>query len=176
MKLILVLLIFSSFILLSHAADRHCHPTIESSLKQYIIGHGSLMNEMSKRRTVKKVGASIPVIVQGLERGWFVSSHTPGLNASYLDIRENTTTSINAVVFQIHSSLIANYDKREKSYCRKRIARTHIQSLLPTPLPKRAIFWAYLGQTAHQTRPSHEHPIVQSYVDLFFEWMYSIRN
>src|ERR1700733_8259335 len=47
-----------------------CHPQINESLNQYIVGYGSLIQTQSKKKTYPETGENVPVIVYGFERNW----------------------------------------------------------------------------------------------------------
>ena len=131
------------------------------------LGYGSLMNEESKGKTSQGTTHNLPVLVRNFERGWFVHSHEPAMNTTYLGIRVKQSAQMNAVIFQLdHAQMVKEYDRREKSYCRMRIQANEITMLTHDPIPKGQI-WAYYIDDTQINLPDKSHPIVQSYVDLF---------
>ena len=74
-----------------------CHPKIDLTLPQYIIGYGSLIDEQSKRRTDPTAQESFPALIKGYKRSWSVHGNLPGLNATFLSIIKDQHASFNGV-------------------------------------------------------------------------------
>ena len=45
-----------------------CHPEVDPSKPQYVVGYGSLMETASKRMTEPDAGTNLPVSVTGFQR------------------------------------------------------------------------------------------------------------
>lgn len=144
-----------------------CHPKINIQLPQYILGYGSLMDEQSKRKTDVTAEEGFPVFVKGYQRRWGVHGNLPGLNTTFLSIVEHHAASFNGVIYKLsHSNAIEQYDKREKTYCRKQIDADQLQTYHLT-LPAQKQVWIYYTAEKTNQPPSPDFPIVQSYVDVF---------
>ncbi len=50
----------------AHAED--CHPQVDPSKSQYIVGYGSLMESPSKQMSEPNTGINLPVRVTGFQR------------------------------------------------------------------------------------------------------------
>ena len=144
-----------------------CHPPINPTLPQYIVGYGSLINEQSKKRTDETAQDNFPVLVKGYKRTWGVYGDFPGVNATFLIVLEDPSSSFNGVIYKlIHPNKIQEYDKRESIYCRQAINSDQLKQYAGT-LPKQKQIWIYSSKQKEIQSPSTQYPIVQSYVDLF---------
>ncbi|WP_419420995.1 hypothetical protein ACNVED_06785 [Legionella sp. D16C41] len=83
----------------------NCYPDINPLLPQYIIGFGSLIDEQSKKRTVPLAEESLPVLISGYKRSWSSHENLPGLNATFLSVQEDGSSSFNGVVCKRYRSL-----------------------------------------------------------------------
>ena len=79
----------------------NCHPEIDHQLPQYIVGYGSLIDEQSKKRTDPTAEESLPAVIKGYKRSWGVHGNLPGLNASFLSVSEDKSSSFNGVIYQL---------------------------------------------------------------------------
>lgn len=144
-----------------------CYPKVDQKRPQYLIGYGSLIDEESKKRTDSTVRHNIPVVVKGYERYWGVHGNAPGLNATFLSVREQKKAFFNGVMYQLKQpSHIEKYDQREKVYCRKELSLAQIQ-ILDTPPSKEAQIWIYVPHQDLKQSPTADFPVVQSYIDVF---------
>lgn len=144
-----------------------CHPKIDHRLPQYIIGYGSLIDEQSKRKTDPTAEESFPVSIKGYQRRWGVHGNLPGLNATFLSIVENHSAIFNGIIYKLsHPNAIQQYDKRERTYCRKQLDADQLQTYNLT-LPAEKQVWIYYATQKANQHPSAVFPIVQSYVDTF---------
>lgn len=144
-----------------------CHPKIDLTLPQYIIGYWSLIDEQSKRKTDPNAEESFPVSIKGYQRRWRVHGNLPGLNATFLSIVENHSASFNGIIYKVsHPNAIKQYDKRERTYCRKQLDADQLQTYNLT-LPTEKQVWIYYATQESNQPPSADFPIVQSYVDIF---------
>ncbi|UZQ56141.1 hypothetical protein OOK60_08840 [Trichothermofontia sichuanensis B231] len=46
-----------------------CHPPLNATQPQYIIGYGSLMETAFKERTAPTAGENLPILLTGFKRG-----------------------------------------------------------------------------------------------------------
>lgn len=90
--------IYSSSYISTHAQQHHhqqqqlssqqqhiqCHPDFDDNKSQYIIGYGSLIDEVSKRNTDDTASTNYPIILSGYQRSWSVYGNLPGLNTIFL--------------------------------------------------------------------------------------------
>lgn len=144
-----------------------CHPQTNTKLPQYVVGYGSLIDEQSKKRTDPTAEESFPISVKGYQRHWGVHGNLPGLNATFLSIVENHSTSFNGVIYKLsHPNTIEQYDKRERTYCRKQLDTDQLQTY-NLALPTQKQVWIYYATQKTNQPPSADFPIVQSYVDIF---------
>ncbi|KTC97864.1 gamma-glutamylcyclotransferase family protein [Legionella erythra] len=150
-------------------AASDCHPEINPNLPQYVIGYGSLIDETSKKRTDPSAEESIPVLIKGYKRIWAGHGNLPGLNATFLSVIANSSSSFIGVSYKLSEPTnIKSYDKRESFYCREQI---NPENLLPlsqlSNFSDQKQVWIYtIASTEHQL-PTKDFPIVQSYVDVF---------
>jgi len=205
--LALVCIIYSSSYISTHAQRHHrhqqqlssqqqCHPDFEDNKSQYIIGYGSLIDEVSKRNTDDTAGTNYPIILSGYQRSWSVYGNLPGLNTIFLTVTYNASSSFNGVIYKTIN--IISYDIREYIYCRLKVNETNLILLNDTSniLDINRQIWIYISKRSHDsneskigtttsatttspptptttttttstTIPSRRFPIVQSYVDIF---------
>ena len=147
------------------AAD-DCHPVIDVTQAQYIVGYGSLMQEKSKRSTTPNVGNNQPIRVSGYERAWRI--HGPTFSpTTYLGSAPNPQGRFNAVIYSVPSSEEINAtDKREGRYCRALVTPDQIETFNLDDLPA-GQRWIYVVPPNRVNMPNKSFPIVQSYVDIF---------
>jgi len=205
--LALVCIIYSSSYISTHAQRHHrhqqqlssqqqCHPDFDDNKSQYIIGYGSLIDEVSKRNTDDTAGTNYPIILSGYQRSWSVYGNLPGLNTIFLTVTYNVSSSFNGVIYKTIN--IISYDIREYIYCRLKVNETNLILLNDTSniLDINRQIWIYISKRSHDsneskigtttsatttspptptttttttstTIPSRRFPIVQSYVDIF---------
>jgi len=152
-----------------------CHPTPNLNKPQYIIGYGSLMNELSKRRTTQNVSNNLPVRLSGYQRIWNATANILGLSTTYLNVIPAQDSQINAVIYRLFDQYdILRTDKRERSYCRKKVHFDQIEMLDHSELEKGEI-WIYI-KDMNIHLPSKTYPIIQSYVDTFLSGCFQIEE
>lgn len=161
-------LIMSFFCLANHTLADTCHPTINTSQNNYIIGYGSLINNASRAQTNPDVTVLLPVKVSGFTRDWSAASDTYKiifLGASPCD-RQEKNCFLNGLAYLTNS--IDATDKRENSYCRHEVPFNNITPYKKEDqLDKNAHYWMYLTKPSYKSHPNASHPLIQSYVDLF---------
>lgn len=144
-----------------------CHPKINSQLPQYVVGYGSLIDEQSKNRTDSTARKNFPALIDGYKRSWSVHGNLPGLNATFLSIVKDKHASFNGVIYKLSNpENIQQYDKRETTYCRKELNNDELK-VYATELPDQKQIWIYSSVQKTSEYPTHDFPIVQSYVDTF---------
>jgi hypothetical protein len=152
--------------------NSHCHPHINLELPQYIIGYGSLINEVSKKETDPSAKENFPVIISGYERSWSVH----GRSKTFLSITENKNATFNAVIYKLSSPQnIHLYDKREKHYCRKAVDINQLK-IYGTKLPFQKQIWIYSSKHQKKEVPTKDFPIAQSYIDIFISGCFQIEK
>ena len=159
--------LFISMILLMPSFASICHPQINPTLPQYIVGYGSLINEQSKKRTDETAQDNFPVLLKGYKRTWGIYGDFPGVNATFLIVLEDPSSSFNGVIYKlINPNKIQEYDKRESIYCRQAVSSDQLKQYAGI-LPNQKQIWIYSSRQKVIHPPSTQYPIVQSYVDLF---------
>lgn len=144
-----------------------CHPPIDPSAPQLVIGYGSLMQEASRKRTAPNAALAVPVEVTGYRRGWFAAGQMPGFNTVYLGVMPDPAARINAVIVDVPAGEVPALDAREYIYCRVGVAAASITDLRgPGPAPGGQA-WIYVNKADSLALPSEQVPIVQHYVDEF---------
>ena len=149
-------------------AVTQCNSAPDATRVQYIIGYGSLMEDASRERTAPHAGPARPVVVTGFARGWYSRSKGPGLGTTYLGVVEDVASSLNAVMYEVEAGELAATDRRERSYCRVPVNPSAVKllSAVESPIAKAQI-WIYEIRAGDAAPVDEEHPIVQSYVDIF---------
>lgn len=145
-----------------------CNAPPVSGPAQYIVGYGSLMQDESRRRTSPRAGPAHPVEIRGYRRGWFARPETVGLGTTYLGVLPDRDSRVNAVIYQVDPAELMATDRRERQYCRARVAAENVMPLAAAfaPAPGAPI-WIYVSTPRSVAVPDARYPIVQSYVDIF---------
>jgi hypothetical protein len=151
---------------LSSAADCNIQP--DSTLPQYIIGYGSLMQDESRKRTSPQAEPAHPVEISGYLRGWFARGDSVGFSTTFLGALPDSKAHLNAVIYRIEMDELKATDQRESIYCRASVPLSDIKTLEKSPFK---IFggqaWIYTNRPEAAAIPNAKFPIVQSYVDIF---------
>lgn len=164
-RLPLLLIIFCQMQSAQVAADT-CHPDIDVTQAQYIVGYGSLIQETSKRQTTPNAGNNQPIRVSGFQRAWIMNgpSFSP---TTYLGAVPNPAGRFNAVIYSVPGPQeIHATDVREGRYCRAPVAPAQIE-ILNRGGPIMGQIWIYTVPPHRVDEPDRNYPIVQSYVDIF---------
>jgi hypothetical protein len=148
----------------SAAAD-DCHPDLDPSIPQYVVGYGSLMQSASKRSTEPDSGINLPVVVTGFQRAWNTHGVYP---TTYLGVQPRKAARMAAALYRdfLTDGKLGS-DAREIDYCRVAVSSESIQMLDASTLPAPSQIWIYVNKPDTLALPDAEHPIVQSYVDIF---------
>lgn len=145
-----------------------CHPGLDWSEPQFVIGYGSLMDNLSKDRTWEKTRPAVPVRVTGFERRWNARGKLPGFGTTYLGVVENAGATMVAALYRAQDARdFEAGDAREYVYCRVPVARDRLHMLDGSSPPLRGNFWIYLPTPASIQPADADFPIIQSYVDIF---------
>lgn len=151
-----------------------CHPEVDPSAPQYLVGYGSLIQTKSKNKTYPNTGENIPVNVSGFERSW--NANGINVHTTFLGVTRNEKTKFNGVIFQVPSAEVIQYfDDRETSYCRVKIFPSELEILNKTAIPN-GQFWIYVPIPCATSLPSQDFPISQSYVDIFLSGCLEIQT
>ena len=145
-----------------------CHPDLDWSEPQFVIGYGSLMDTLSKDRTWADARPAVPVRVTGFERSWNTRGTLPGFSTTYLGVAEKSDATMVAALYRAQDTRdFETGDAREYVYCRVAVARDQLDMLDGSGPPPRGKFWIYLP-IPESVRPADARfPIIQSYVDIF---------
>jgi hypothetical protein len=145
-----------------------CNAEPDPALAQYIVGYGSLMQDESRLRTSPNSGPAHPVELSGYRRGWFAKTPWSRFGTTFLGAVEDREGRFNAVVYQVDAAELAATDRRERGYCRAAVELSALRLLEPQAAKPAGQAWIYvLPASAAALAPDAEHPIVQSYVDIF---------
>ncbi len=154
-----------------------CNQEPDLSQKQYIIGYGSLMQTHSRLITLPDAKNEIPVEVSGYERGWFyLQKDLVGFTTTYLGAVLNTKSKINGIFFEFNPKHVDGIDKRERTYCRARVAKESIFPLVKNYKIPDGEYWIYLTPEPALQNPSKKYPLVQSYVDEFISGCFELQD
>ena len=151
------------------AAANACAPAPDGTQAQYVVGYGSLMQDSSRMRTAPHAGPARPVMVKGYQRGWFSRSQGHGLATTYLGVVADVTSSLNAVLYQIDAKELAAFDRRERDYCRVAVPPSAVKRLGGGEKPSDGQIWIYEVRPGEAAEADEEHPVAQSYVDIFLD-------
>lgn len=159
-----------------------CFPEVNTELRQFIVGYGSLMEEASKRRSSPNSGINHPVKVTGFQRAWNARGNAFGYSTTYLGVDAPLTADqrrvaglaqdapeMYAAVYEDKDRAdIKGTDARETFYCRYPVNPDQIDLLDGWAFPEDAQIWIYALKPGHKgQKPTEDWPIVQSYVDIF---------
>lgn len=142
-----------------------CHPALDPSKPQYIVGYGSLMQSSSKRMTEPDAGSNLPILVTGFQRAWNTHGVYP---TTYLGVRPSKSARMAAALYRdFLDDGKLGADAREMSYCRVAVAPARVEMLDSSTVPSPSQIWIYVNKPESLAPPDAETPIVQSYVDIF---------
>jgi hypothetical protein len=154
-----------SLIQASPAWAEDCHPALDPSKPQYIVGYGSLMESSSKRMTEPNAGSNLPILVTGFQRAWNTHGVYP---TTYLGVRPSKSALMAAALYR---DFLADgklgADAREIDYCRAAVAPASVKMLDSSSVPSPSQIWIYVNKPETLAAPDANNPIVQSYVDIF---------
>jgi len=121
--------------------------------KILIFGYGSLTSEKNLK--------SIPVIIKGFKRGWFLN--IPQDRTMALAMIKNKNFYCNGALLEVSNEKLQEFDKREKSvgYKRVRINKSDIKTINGKSIPNTKIF-AYVLKKPQRAKFN----IIQSYLDV----------
>lgn len=166
MKRLPILLIVFCQMQSAQAAADTCHPDMDVTKAQYVVGYGSLMQETSKRQTTPNAGDNQPIRVSGYERAWILNG-PPFSPTTYLGAVPNPAGRFNAVIYSVPSPQEINAtDVREGRYCRAPVAPRQVEMFNRSD-PLMGQIWIYTVPPHRVDEPDRGYPIVQSYVDIF---------
>ncbi|HET7364468.1 MAG TPA: gamma-glutamylcyclotransferase family protein [Burkholderiales bacterium] len=145
-----------------------CNLPADPARIQYVIAYDSRMQAAWRERTAPHAGVAEPVTVSGYQRGWYTRSKGTRLGATYLGVVPDAASSLNAVMYRMDAVDLAATDRRERLYCRVHILPAAIKLLAPGKTTiTNAQLWIYEIPAGEATAADEDHPIAQSYVDVF---------
>jgi hypothetical protein len=148
----------------SVSADE-CHPSIDLSKPQYIVGYGSLMETASKGMTEPQAGTNLPVSVTGFQRSWNTHGVYP---TTFLGVQPSAGTRMVAALYRdFPQDGKLGADARERSYCRLAVDPAAINMFDGSTVPVSSQIWVYATKPELIAKPDKSYPITQSYVDIF---------
>ncbi|WP_457745508.1 gamma-glutamylcyclotransferase family protein [Sulfurimonas sp.] len=142
----------------------------------YVIGYGSLFKKSSLNRTMPSVDEVKPILLNNYTRSWdAVENITPSFSTTYLGVQKSNGKYINAIIFEVNSSAIKDLDKREFLYSREKVDINNIEFLSSSfQITKNDDVWIYV--TNNPSKPSKNHPIIQSYLDICLSGCFEIEE
>lgn len=151
-------------VVVGDANDAKCHPPIDLSKPQYIVGYGSLMQTDSKRGTEPNAGENLPVRVKGFQRAWNTHGVFP---TCYLGVQQSKSARMVAALYRsFPKEGVLTADAREIDYCRVAVDPDSVTMLDGSPVPANSQIWVYANKPETLAAPDAGNPIVQSYVDI----------
>jgi len=142
-----------------------CHPAIDPTIPQYMVGYGSLMQSASKLSTESDAGINLPVLVTGFQRAWNTHGVYP---TTYLGVQPSRSARMAAALYRdFPEDGELPSDAREIDYCRVAVPAAGVELLDGSTLPTPSQIWVYVNKPDTLAPPDEQYPIVQSYVDIF---------
>ncbi|KEI34813.1 hypothetical protein FRA_45c13260 [Francisella sp. W12-1067] len=151
-----------------------CHPPIDGSKQNFIIGYGSLVNDKSRQRTNPEAVNAYPIEVKNFKRIWGLRA-TGSFKGTFLLAVPSTGSTLNAVYYLTNEKAVEATDKRESDYCRYKVPSTDVEALGLKNL-QQGDYWIYARDAKAIQKPNEEFPIIQSYVDIFIKGCMEIQN
>ena len=171
MKKILFLILFLNA---SATYADNCNLDPLKGSKNYIVGYGSLMEKESRTRTNPTAYIAKPIMIKGFQRTW---SHNGGnYKITFLTIIKEKNSTVNAVYYPISIKGLKKLDKRESSYCRIKVLPQDLNFYNKKIKINNSNFWVYAANPKRLKIPSQNHPITQSYVDIFMNGCIQIQT
>ena len=170
-KTLLILIFFFSTQLVS---SQECNLNPKKGTKNYIIGYGSLMENESRPRTNKSALVVKPILIKGFERTW---GQNGGIyKITFLTIIKKKNSRVNAVYYPVSLKDLKKTDRRESGYCRLKVDEQNLSFYGKKIKTKNKNFWVYAANPGELKKPTKNHPIVQSYVDIFMNGCFQIKE
>src|SRR5262245_51902524 len=135
-----------------------------SDRQQFIFGYGSFIESQSRAMILPSAIYASPVIVAGIQRGWFGRVGGVSLSLTYLGAVHDLDSHCNGVIFKVPQEQLEVFDNYESGYIRERIDRKNITMLDGNKTAPEGDIWFYTNSEKRFASP--EFPIVQSYVDV----------
>jgi len=146
-----------------------CHPEIDPTVPQHIIGYGSL--------TAPNTGENLPVMVTGYQRAWNTKGSSIGFSTTYLGVRPEADARMVAALYRVFDfEEIRKTDDREAFYCRERAQPDQLRMLDASSVPALGQIWIYVNKPENVDPPNERFPIVQSYVDIFVTGCFELKQ
>jgi len=145
-------------------------------MSTYIIGYGSLFKKSSLNRTLPNVNEIKPILLKNYKRSWnAIENITPTFSTTFLGVEKSLNSQMNAIIFEVESTMIGELDKREFLYNRKKVELSDIEFLASSfNITDNDDIWIYV--TKESAEPSKEYPIIQSYVDICISGCFEIEK
>lgn len=169
-----VFLLFLIFLMTVKTYADECNRIPIKGSKNFIIGYGSLMEKNSRTRTNKEAMNVKPLLIKNFQREW--GHRSSRYKITFLTISRKIGSSVNAVYYPLNIKSIKKLDKREKGYCRYRVKFTELEFFGEKISGKNKNFWVYTAKRNNIIQPDNDHPIVQSYVDIFLNGCFQIQD
>jgi hypothetical protein len=162
------------FLLIEKTYANECNQIPKRGSKNFIIGYGSLMEENSRTRTNKEAINIKPILIKNFQREW--GQRSQRYKITFLTVSRKIGSSINAIYYPLNIKSIKKLDKRESGYCRHRVKFKELKFFGKKVNPKNKNFWIYTAKKNNILKPDSNHPIVQSYVDIFLNGCFQVQD
>ena len=143
-------------------------------VNNYIFGIGSLVNNKSRKLTLKKHTKSIPVVFDNhnYNRNWICFKKTRKspvkFNRSVLNLDKNKmkkNEKINGVLFLVNKKQLKKLDKREARYNRIKLNNRDFHTTKKYKIPSKKNIYAYTSKVKY-IYPNKNCKLRQSYMDV----------
>ena len=132
-------------------------------MKNYIFWYWSLLSCISRNKTsfAKKW---ITATLKDYKRWWYFKE----INRNYtaLAIIKDKWSKCNGILFEINEIQLRDFDQREFWYERIKLTKNDFEK--NNNIPNDAVIWTYI--TNKIELPTHEFPIIQTYLDMVICW------
>jgi hypothetical protein len=173
MKFFSYLLLFS-FFAIKVFANTDCNLTPDPKSNNYIIGYGSLIERESRLSTNPNAKLVEPIMLKNFERSFGQSGGN--YKTTFLTLIEKKDARANGVYYAATLEDIAKTDQRERSYCRVKVDHKNLDFYGRNIKLENSNFWVYAANPKGLQKPTPQHPIVQSYVDIFLNGCFQIQE
>jgi hypothetical protein len=169
-----IILFILIFLLIEKTYADECNQIPKKGSKNFVIGYGSLMEENSRTRTNKEAINVKPIFIKNFQREW--GQRSQRYKITFLTVSRKIGSTINAIYYPLNIKSIKKLDKRERGYCRYRVKFKELKFFDKKVNPKNKNFWIYTAKKNNVLKPDDNHPIVQSYVDIFLNGCFQIQD
>ena len=141
-------------------------------IPDWIFGYGSLINVASRTLTDPLIGPARPVMVQGLQRGWWVhGGQTP--DTTYLGAEPAADVACGGVIFAKDGGIV-ELNRREHKYRFERLDPMRSTALDGGAIDPRVSYGYYRNK--QRELPDAKAPLTLSYVDIVMSGCWQLQQ